>query len=175
MSLQNNYLHIFLQIFSFFCLGSVMNEDLEPFEKTGGITKDQFDKSRGRGTHYQIIGHRLYREDDCMFPFRLAVNFALFYISIFRLCVIFSSFWFSSFCVLYGFWWHQLRQSSTWACANCHCTSRMLRCQDYLMLKAYIMLVVFCVLSILYSVLYSQWCDIENTLLWACDFSWLLF
>ena len=56
---------------------SVMNEDLEPFEKHGGITKEQFDRSRSRGTHYQIISHRLYRENDCMFPFRLVVNHTL--------------------------------------------------------------------------------------------------
>jgi len=51
-----------------------MNGDLEPFEKLGGITKDQFDRSRSQGTHYQIISHKLYREDDCMFPFRLVID-----------------------------------------------------------------------------------------------------
>jgi len=65
-----------------------MNDDLEPFEKLGGITKDQFYSSRGRGTHYQIINHRLYREDSCMFPFRLVINNYLFY------CL------YSCFCVL---------------------------------------------------------------------------
>lgn len=25
---------------------------------------------RGVGTHYQIIGHKLYREQNCMFPAR---------------------------------------------------------------------------------------------------------
>jgi len=51
-----------------------MKEDLAPFEQHGGITKEQFDRSRSRGTHYQIINHRLYRENNCMFPFRLVVN-----------------------------------------------------------------------------------------------------
>jgi len=57
-----------------YCDDSVMNDDLEPFEKLGGITKKQFDNSRSRGTHYQIINHRLYREEDCMFPFRFVIN-----------------------------------------------------------------------------------------------------
>ena len=56
------------------CIDSVMNEDLEPFEKLGGITKDLFDRSHGRGTHYQIIKHRLYRENECMFPFRQVIS-----------------------------------------------------------------------------------------------------
>jgi len=47
-----------------------MDEDLKPFEKLGGITEDQFNSSRSHGVHYQIINHRLYREDECMFPFR---------------------------------------------------------------------------------------------------------
>jgi len=55
-------------------VNSVMNDDLEPFEKHGGISKEQFDRSRGRGTHYQIISHRLYRERECIFPFRLVIN-----------------------------------------------------------------------------------------------------
>jgi len=55
-------------------VNSVMNDDLEPFEKHGGISKEQFDRSRGRGTHYQIISHRLYREHECIFPFRLVIN-----------------------------------------------------------------------------------------------------
>jgi len=69
------------------CIDSVMNEDLEPFEKLGGITKDLFDRSHGRGTHYQIIKHRLYRENECMFPFRQVIswtplffNFVFFYL-----------------------------------------------------------------------------------------------
>lgn len=45
-----------------------MDRDLEVWE--GGITKDVFDKAKNKGTHYQIINHKLYREKDCMFPFR---------------------------------------------------------------------------------------------------------
>jgi len=51
-----------------------MDEDLKPFEKLGGITKDEFDRSRSHGVHYQIINHRLYRERDCMFPFRSVIS-----------------------------------------------------------------------------------------------------
>lgn len=29
---------------------------------------------RGVGTHYQIIGHKLYRESSCMFPARFVPN-----------------------------------------------------------------------------------------------------
>ena len=74
------------------CFDSVMNEDLEPFEKLGGITKDQFDRSRHRGTHYQIISHKLYREDQCMFPFRRVINWILILFSIFSACKFVSIF-----------------------------------------------------------------------------------
>ena len=52
------------------CVRSVMNEDLAVFEKADGITKEQFERSKGRATHYQIIDHKLYRQPDCMFPAR---------------------------------------------------------------------------------------------------------
>ena len=78
-----------LQLFDF---NSVMNEDLEPFEKHGGIKKEQFDRSRNRGTHYQIISHRLYRESDCMFPFRLVVSQMLSLLNNIVICILFMSY-----------------------------------------------------------------------------------
>ncbi|KAK7893413.1 hypothetical protein WMY93_022565 [Mugilogobius chulae] len=52
------------------CHISVLQDDLRPFE--GGISEDFMDSTvkRGVGTHYQIIGHKLYREHNCMFPAR---------------------------------------------------------------------------------------------------------
>lgn len=52
-----------------FCL-SVLQSDLQPFK--GGISEDVMAVTvqRGVGTHYQIIGHKLYRDHNCMFPAR---------------------------------------------------------------------------------------------------------
>ncbi|VDI58881.1 protein glucosyltransferase [Mytilus galloprovincialis] len=50
------------------CYESVIDSDLAVWKE--GISKGQFDKANGKGTHYQIINHKLYREDDCMFPAR---------------------------------------------------------------------------------------------------------
>lgn len=54
---------------SSFCL-SVLQDDLQPFR--GKISEDVMAATleRGVGTHYQIIGHKLYREHNCMFPAR---------------------------------------------------------------------------------------------------------
>lgn len=51
------------------CL-SVLQHDLQTFK--GGISQDVMAATvqRGVGTHYQIIGHKLYREQNCMFPAR---------------------------------------------------------------------------------------------------------
>ncbi|KAL4226109.1 Protein O-glucosyltransferase 1 [Mactra antiquata] len=51
------------------CHSSVIDNDLEVWEKDG-ITQQMLDTAKSRGTHYQIINHKLYREDDCMFPAR---------------------------------------------------------------------------------------------------------
>ncbi|XP_069141741.1 protein O-glucosyltransferase 1-like [Argopecten irradians] len=51
------------------CHQNVINEDLQVWEENG-ITKDMIVKSIDRGVHYQIINHKLYREDRCMFPNR---------------------------------------------------------------------------------------------------------
>ncbi|KAM8871950.1 protein O-glucosyltransferase 1 [Synchiropus picturatus] len=52
------------------CHLSVLKADLRPFER--GITEEFMASTvqRGLGTHYQIIGHKLYREHTCMFPAR---------------------------------------------------------------------------------------------------------
>ncbi|XP_067684797.1 protein O-glucosyltransferase 1-like [Haliotis asinina] len=50
------------------CHSSVIEEDLLPWKD--GITRQQFEESMERGVHYQIVNHKLYREDACMFPFR---------------------------------------------------------------------------------------------------------
>ncbi|XP_041834841.1 protein O-glucosyltransferase 1 [Melanotaenia boesemani] len=52
------------------CHLSVLQHDLELFK--GGISEDimAVTVQRGVGTHYQIIGHKLYREKNCMFPAR---------------------------------------------------------------------------------------------------------
>lgn len=45
-----------------------LDKDLEPFKN--GIRKDDLDKAGDRGTKYQIINHKLYRQKECTFPFR---------------------------------------------------------------------------------------------------------
>ncbi|KAE8278638.1 Protein O-glucosyltransferase 1 [Larimichthys crocea] len=52
------------------CHLSVLQQDLQPFR--GKISEDAMAATvqRGVGTHYQIIGHKLYREHSCMFPAR---------------------------------------------------------------------------------------------------------
>ncbi|KAM9334410.1 protein O-glucosyltransferase 1 [Symphorus nematophorus] len=52
------------------CHLSVLQHDLQPFK--GKISEDVMAATvqRGVGTHYQIIGHKLYREHNCMFPAR---------------------------------------------------------------------------------------------------------
>ncbi|KAM9821111.1 protein O-glucosyltransferase 1 [Neosynchiropus ocellatus] len=52
------------------CHLSVLKADLRPFKR--GITEELMASTvqRGLGTHYQIIGHKLYREHNCMFPAR---------------------------------------------------------------------------------------------------------
>jgi protein glucosyltransferase len=52
------------------CYSSVIEEDLKIWKD--GISKEVFDEAVSKGVHYQIIKHRLYRQNDCMFPFRCA-------------------------------------------------------------------------------------------------------
>nr|CAG4643261.1 EOG090X07KN [Ilyocryptus agilis] len=50
------------------CFTELVAEDLKPF--INGISKTLLEKAQARGTRYQIIGHKLYRDKDCMFPSR---------------------------------------------------------------------------------------------------------
>lgn len=53
-----------------FIVNSVIEEDLAPWKN--GITEEVFNtaKSNNYGSHYQIVNHKLYREEGCMFPAR---------------------------------------------------------------------------------------------------------
>jgi len=50
------------------CHESVIKTDLAPFSK--GITLKMLDSVQDRGSRYQVINHRLFREEACMFPAR---------------------------------------------------------------------------------------------------------
>lgn len=50
------------------CYTDLIYNDLETWKD--GITKELIDESNDRGVRYQIINHVLYREKECMFPFR---------------------------------------------------------------------------------------------------------
>ncbi|XP_075982107.1 O-glucosyltransferase rumi homolog [Anticarsia gemmatalis] len=52
------------------CHKSVIEQDLLPFKD--GITKELFETAKAKGTKYQIIDGKLYRENDCHFPARCA-------------------------------------------------------------------------------------------------------
>ena len=52
------------------CYSDVVDDDLRIWKDRGGISKSEFDDTAGHGVHYQVIDHKLYRESDCMFPFR---------------------------------------------------------------------------------------------------------
>ncbi|OAD58998.1 O-glucosyltransferase rumi like protein, partial [Eufriesea mexicana] len=53
------------------CFKEVIKNDLKPF-KEKGINKNLIDNAKVRGTFYQIIEGKLYRQKDCMFPSRCA-------------------------------------------------------------------------------------------------------
>nr|CAG4641759.1 EOG090X07KN [Eurycercus lamellatus] len=50
------------------CFTDLVTEDLKVFKD--GITKNMLDKAKERGTRYQIIDHKLFREKNCLFPSR---------------------------------------------------------------------------------------------------------
>ncbi|CAH1102658.1 unnamed protein product [Psylliodes chrysocephalus] len=50
------------------CYSHVISNDLEPFKN--GISKQILDDIKSKGTKYQIINNRLYRDEHCMFPAR---------------------------------------------------------------------------------------------------------
>ncbi|XP_071961633.1 protein O-glucosyltransferase 1-like [Antedon mediterranea] len=52
------------------CHLGVLENDMKVWEEKGGITNKDFEEAKAFGTHYQIINHKMYREDKCMFPAR---------------------------------------------------------------------------------------------------------
>lgn len=50
------------------CHSKVITHDLKPFK--GGISKELIDSVREKGTRYQIINGKIYRDKNCMFPAR---------------------------------------------------------------------------------------------------------
>jgi len=54
------------------CHDNVIINDLAPFQDAGGISKAMMEAASQikRITKYQIINHKLYRSENCMFPFR---------------------------------------------------------------------------------------------------------
>lgn len=66
------YIPIFTKkefIFAYYKHCSVIDEDLRVWEEKG-ISRENIEAAKPRGAHYQIINHKLYRENDCMFPAR---------------------------------------------------------------------------------------------------------
>lgn len=52
------------------CHAGTITKSLYPFRD--GITKQMIDSVRQYGTKYQIIGHKIYRDPNCLFPARCA-------------------------------------------------------------------------------------------------------
>lgn len=52
------------------CHRSVIDSDLAPYQD--GITNEMFISARAKGTKYQVIDGKLYREENCHFPARCA-------------------------------------------------------------------------------------------------------
>nr|XP_002126603.1 protein O-glucosyltransferase 1 [Ciona intestinalis] len=52
------------------CHSDVITSDLKLWRERGGITNEDMKRGLERSVHYQIIDHKLYRQDKCMFPSR---------------------------------------------------------------------------------------------------------
>ena len=54
------------------CHDAVIARDLAPFSAAGGVSRDMVRRAGevARVTRYQIIGGKVYRSEECMFPFR---------------------------------------------------------------------------------------------------------
>ncbi|KAK0064285.1 protein O-glucosyltransferase 1 [Biomphalaria pfeifferi] len=52
------------------CFTSVLKDDFAVWIKKGGITKDDLKAAHSFGVNYQILSHKLFRQEECMFPFR---------------------------------------------------------------------------------------------------------
>lgn len=52
------------------CYASVLESDLEVWREKGGVSWEDFQAAKHQGqraVHYQIIDHKLYRQEECMF------------------------------------------------------------------------------------------------------------
>ena len=52
------------------CHAEVIKNDLQLWKDRGGITKKDVESGLKQSVHYQIMDHKLYREDSCLFPTR---------------------------------------------------------------------------------------------------------
>uniref|UniRef100_H2YN43 Glycosyl transferase CAP10 domain-containing protein n=1 Tax=Ciona savignyi TaxID=51511 RepID=H2YN43_CIOSA len=52
------------------CHADVITSDLQIWKDRGGIFKEDMDRGLARAVHYQVINHKLYRQDKCTFPAR---------------------------------------------------------------------------------------------------------
>uniref|UniRef100_A0A1B0CVG1 Putative o-glucosyltransferase rumi n=1 Tax=Lutzomyia longipalpis TaxID=7200 RepID=A0A1B0CVG1_LUTLO len=50
------------------CYEDQLEQDLKPF--LSGVSREMLEAVRSKGTRYQIVNNRLYRQRDCMFPAR---------------------------------------------------------------------------------------------------------
>lgn len=48
----------------------VIMDDLLPWKQKGGITYESFNEAKPWGVHYQILDHKLYRQEKCLFEQR---------------------------------------------------------------------------------------------------------
>lgn len=60
------------------CYDSVIDKDLHVWRERGGVRWEEFqsvkDSAQIRATHYQVIDHQLYRQEDCMFGPRYGIS-----------------------------------------------------------------------------------------------------
>ena len=50
------------------CFTSIIDDDLQMW--SDGISRSSFELARQRGVHYQVIDHKMYRQQDCLFTAR---------------------------------------------------------------------------------------------------------
>ena len=50
------------------CFTPIIDDDLEMW--SDGISRSSFELAKQRGVHYQVIDHKLYRQQDCLFTAR---------------------------------------------------------------------------------------------------------
>ena len=47
--------------------GATLEEDLRVWREKGKIEREDFERAKTLGVHYQIVDHKLYRHEKCMF------------------------------------------------------------------------------------------------------------